>query len=276
MSAITYALQQLKFRIPEEILKLTFNTKNNWRSSYTAPLSVDDRILTKVIRPRIMVDANLVGGETVDLVLNDIPWERGDNNSVVYKIPPEKLGNRPIMSAHSVSLLPIGMFSSFETGFGQAVPFPSSALTTVASIGNRIADSYSNQPITSNTSVEVVGDFTLLLRGQVNVGSIYRVTLIVANEKNLSNINMRSWPDFAKLVELGVKSYIFNTMRIRIDEGFIEGGVDIGYVKEYIEGLSDYEEMYQTFLRENWRPVAFCNDELQYEKFIKVQISPNL
>ena len=276
MSAVTHALKSLRFTIPEEILKITFKNKYaGWRTVSNAPTSLDEQIMTKVVRPRVMVECDLIGGQLVELLLSEIPFERTDNNGMLYFIPPEKLNHRPIISIHSISLVPIGIYTMQDSGFGSAIPMPSSALTTVTSIGNRIADSYSNTPITHNTSAEVTGPFSIVLRNQITVNSTYRATLVVANDKHLNNISPRSWLNFAKLVELAVKSYIFNTMRVRIDEGVLEGGVDLGYIKEYIETLSDAEENYQTYLRENWAVTAFCNDQLQYEKFIKCQLSPN-
>ena len=275
MSAIAYALKQLRFTIPEAILKLAFNNKvRNWKSP---PISLDELISVKLLRPRVLLDANLVGGETVNISLDGVPCERVDTVSVVYTIPPARIGNREIISVIDVSTIPMAQYSSSaEPGYYSATPFVTSTSNTVAGIGARIADSVSSMPITNNTSVELVGPNMVLVRNQMTVTSMYRMNCVLANETNLSNISPRSWPSFAKLVELAVKSYIFNTLKISIDSAFLEGGAELGYVREYVDGLSDAEEMYQTHLREVWAPTAFCNDENAYEKFIRVQICPNI
>ena len=70
MSAVTHALKSLRFTIPEEILKITFKNKYaGWRTVSNAPTSLDEQIMTKVVRPRVMVECDLIGGQLVELLL---------------------------------------------------------------------------------------------------------------------------------------------------------------------------------------------------------------
>ena len=57
MNAIKKALDELKFRIPREILNQIFTEKNF--SYRTTPISVDEQVLSQVIKPRVLVDCNL-------------------------------------------------------------------------------------------------------------------------------------------------------------------------------------------------------------------------
>lgn len=272
MSAITHALREVKFRVPIQILNLAFKDKHtNWRS---APLSLDELIMDGVVRPRVLLDANLVGGSTVMVNLAGLQPEVVDNMSVIYRVPPDRLGNREIMSVLHVGMMPMANYAGMTSGsFSQ---FTNMGNNTPASVGARIADSYSNMPITNNTSVELVGANTVLIRNQYSVAGIYQLKCVVGNESNLSNISHRSWPNFARLVELAVKSFVYNTLLVRIDEAYLVGGAELGSIKNYIETLSDAEEMYQTELKEVWGVTSFCNDTVAYEQFIKTQICPNL
>jgi hypothetical protein len=50
----------------------------------------------------------------------------------------------------------------------------------------------------------------------------------------------------------------------------------LGSLKSYVEQLSDHEEMYNTYLRDVWQVTAFHNDTPNFERFIRMQISPGL
>lgn len=272
MSAITYALSQLKFRIPQKILEIAFRDNSfKWRD---APTSLEEQISSKVIRPRVLIDADLVGGTTIVVNLAGLQPEFVENNAVAIRIPPDRLGNREIMSVITVSMLPI---SSYVGAMGGNIAqMSTNDLSTVASVGARIGDAMSNMPVVTNSSVELVGANTIVIRNQYSVSNIYQLKCVVGNEGHLNNIHQRSWPNFSKLVELAVKSYIYNTLIIRLDEAYLVGGAELGSIKSYVENLSDSEEMYQTELKEVWGVTAFCNDTLAHEHFIRSHVNPAL
>ncbi len=272
MSAITYALSQLKFRIPQKILEITFRDNSfKWRDT---PVSLEEQMSIRVIRPRVLLDANIVGGTTIVVNLAGLAPEYVENNAIVIRIPPDRLGNREIMSVITVSMLPI---SSYIGAMGGIIAQMSvNDLSTVASVGARVGDAMSNMPVVTNSSVELAGANTIVIRNQYTVSNIYQLKCVVGNESNLNNIHQRSWLNFAKLVELAIKSYIYNTMIIRLDEAYLVGGAELGSIKTYIEGLSDAEEMYQTELKEVWGVTAFCNDTLAHEHFIRSHVNPAL
>ncbi len=69
MNALQKALANLHYTIPKEILYETFvSNENTYRDD---GISIDDRILNTVIRPRIYIDTNLVGGNMVFLYIGD-------------------------------------------------------------------------------------------------------------------------------------------------------------------------------------------------------------
>src|SRR5258708_5967832 len=63
MNPITKALAEVKYRIPPEVLHTVFvNRLERWRDT---PKSIEDQLLNLVVRPRVMVDCNLVGGTQI-------------------------------------------------------------------------------------------------------------------------------------------------------------------------------------------------------------------
>jgi len=72
MGPINKALDEIKFRIPKQILDLIFVQRTNvwgntnWKNNV---ISIDECIMSTVIRPRVLVDCNLVGGAEVFIPL---------------------------------------------------------------------------------------------------------------------------------------------------------------------------------------------------------------
>lgn len=272
MNILKTALDRIQLSIPPEVLQQAFKDDiQNWR---TAPVSLQDRIMEKVIRHRVLKDANLVGGQEVIITLEDISPKYSDNISVIYEIPPQRTNGREILSILSIGYMPLmSTFSTIANGVGTLNP---SMMTDLGSSGQRLADSTSNIPIVSNALVDLIGYNTILIRDSVRVSNAYQARCMIANENNMGNINPRSHLTFAKLCILAVKAYIYNHMIVRIDQAYLSGGQELGAFKSIVESYSDAEDQYETFLKEVWRRVAFMNDSPAYKRLITLQINPGL
>jgi hypothetical protein len=272
MDAIAKALDEIKRTIPPQILKIVFQEKlHNWRQ---APISLDEKIMRDVIRPRVLVDANIVASTEVIVPIDGLRQEHVDDFTVIIEIKPELTNNREIISCKSIGYLPYAVsYSSFGAGVGTVGPGGISDLTGA---GQRMGDAMSNIPPVSEAQVDLIGPWTVVVRNFRRVTASYHLRCIVANMKNLQNIHPRSYYAFAKLCQLAVKSHIYNNMIITMDQAFLQGGQELGAVKNKIEEWIDAEEMYQTHLREVWMKVAHMNDTQSHQRFIKVQINPGL
>jgi len=272
MNILSKIVSELKYRIPQEVLRVAFQDQNqNWRQ---APISIDEQIMLKVIRPRVIVDCNLVGGQTVIVSLEGLTPNYIDRSTLIFEIPADRLMFRTLISVLSIGYLPFaGGFNNMGMGMGSIVP---SSMNDVMAAGQRAGDSMSNMPIVSNASVELVGYNTIVIRDQQRVTNAYQLRCVVANEENLNNINPRSHLNFAKLVELAVKSYIYNKLIIAMDTAYLHSGQELGAMRTYVEGLADSEQMYQDYLKEVIQAVSFMNDSYNYDRFIKLQICPGI
>lgn len=272
MSAISKALDEIKFTIPMQVLQVAFQEENySWRRM---PISLDEQILNRILRPRVLVDCNLVGGITVMVPLDGITPSFRDNFSSVYEVPKELTQNRSIVSVLSVGYMPYAnAFNSTGMGYGNVSP---GSMNEITSAAQRVSDSVSGVPPISNAQVSLIGENTILLRDQYRVTSAYILRCILSNDENMNNISTRSWHAFSKLCQLAVKSFIYNTMLVKIDQAYLQGGQELGAFKSYVETLSDAEEMYQTHLREVWQVTSFINDTYSYDRFIKLQMNSGL
>lgn len=272
MNAITKALDHLKFTIPHEVLTAAFQDDySGWRQ---APVSRDTMIFEKVIKARVLVDANLVGGSQVIIPLDTVPMQQMDNYTYMYQIPPEMTSNREIVSIQSVGYLPYA--GAFGFGSYNQPMAASGSMSDLAVAGQRVMDSHSSMPAVSTASADIVGYNTVVIRDSQRLSAIYTLRCTIANEVNLNNINPRSHIQFAKLCELAVKAYIHNKLIIKMDQAYLSGGQELGSLKSYVDGLSDHETMYMDYLRNVWQVTAFHNDTPNYERFLRMQISPGL
>lgn len=272
MNILAKALDEIKFSIPMEILRAAFQDDlHNWRQ---APVSIDQRIHEKVIKPRVLIDANIVGGQEVIISLGQILPKYNDTHTIIYEVPPTLTGYREIVSVLSVGYLPFTSVGAMGALSGPMIT-PGCG-NDLMSAGARVGMAMSSIPMVTNATADLIGYNTVLIRDQYRSSPLYQLRCMLSNEANLSNINPRSYHKFAQLCVLAVKAYIYNTLIIKIDQAYLAGGQELGALKSYVENLSDSNENYLTFLREQWQKTAMMNDQVSHTRFIRSQISPGL
>lgn len=266
MNIISKALNEVSYRIPGQILKEVFTEKTyRWRD---APLSVEEQITNKVIRPRVLTDCNLVGGTEAFIPLEGIEGQMIDNFTTVYRISKEKTQGRSIMSVLSVSFTT----QSLAGASGALSGIRPDSVTPQGLAGMAVMDSFTPIPLTSTARVSLIGENTIMIRDTSPVISSAYIRCVLGNDENLANIQMRAIQPFCKLVELAVKSYVYNESIIKIGMAQLSGGQDLGKYKEIVESYADSEEMYQEFLTKTWAAVSVFNDTQSWTRLLKLQV----
>jgi hypothetical protein len=260
MNAVSSAINSLKYRIPPQVLKEVFvENVHHWRQ---VPVSIDEQILNKVIKSRVLSDCNLVGGIEAVISLDGCPSETIDDINVIYYIPKEKTQGRVISSVLNVNTQ--AFLSSLYTGGLNT--------TNTTMLANRMGMSVSQPPYVSTARVQLVAENTILVSETSYIFNYQSIRVILSDDEYMSNLQIRSVPSFMKLVELAVKSYIYNELIIKIDMGLIKAGQEIGRFREVVDSYSDAEQMYQDYLINTWAATAFLNDRETTNRFIKMQI----
>ena len=253
MNAVTNAINEVKFRIPYEVLHIAFKEQSDMINT---AITLDEMILNKVIRPRVLTDCNLVGGTSILVDSNKCDITAVNPLEFVIKVPKSETGGKSIVSVQS--LISNDNFNS-NTGIG---------MVDTQEVFTKMANNLGSVIIAQTTRLELIGDNTIL----VSEPSVYLINCYlrctVENDENMGNLNPRSYPAFSKLVELAIKSYIYNHLVIKLDKGYIYNGHELGSIKDIIDGYSDAEEMYQEHLNTVWRKVAFLNNSLTTENYI--------
>ena len=261
LAALSKSLDEVRFRIPRPILEAVFTERDKaWRLQ---PTSVESHILNEAVRPRVLVDCNLVGGAEVFIPLDGVPVERTNDYTCVYKIPKTLTQGRSIISVLNITLSDPTKASSYGVAAG-------SQNTAMLQLGSAVMDAHGTIPVTSTARVQLIGENVVMVRDTIVLPANIFLRCIIANDENMSHLQLRSYRAFADLVVHAVKAYIYNEYIIRLDMGELYAGQQLGKFKEIVESYSEAEQNYQDFLSGTWSKVAFQNDQEQFTRHIRL------
>lgn len=263
MNALRKALDDIKFVIPRAVLDTVFVKRH--QNYKVAPVSLDEHILNAVIRPRVHIDTNLTGGAEILVSLEGIPGEETSNTDMVYLIPKNRTQNRSIMSVLNVTYVDAQAMAA-------AGQFASCGVSAEQTASQALLDAVSPLPMISTGRITLIGENTVLIRDSIRIPSNSYLRCIIAHDEAMNHIQPRSYKGYCKLVEYAVKSYIYNEYIVEMDMGELRGGHNLGKFKEIIEGYSDAEELYQTYLIEKWAKIERQNDREGHNRFLKFLI----
>lgn len=268
MNPITKAIDEVKFRIPRQILNIVFADKfYNVRQARAN--SMDDHILNRVIRPRVLENCDLVGGLEASIPLEGLKFEYTENlyHTVVH-IPKARTQGRTINSVLNVAFVSPAMVSVLGTN-----GMYTDCSTSAVAIGGQAAMNAMTPTASPSTArVQLIGENTVLIHDNLTGFGIGYLNCVLGNDEYMSHLQIRSFLPFCRLCELAVKSYIYNEYVVTLDQGQVQGGHEIGAFKSVIEGYADAETMYQEFLSTKWARVALMNDTISHNKYLRLLV----
>lgn len=280
MSALLYMVNEIKAQIPYEILHAgLYLDEPEVLANLT---TLDDKLLTKIIRRRVFMDMNIVGGMELIVPLNNIPPLYYEDFYTIYRIDKKLTYERDIVSALGLSSMPvnIGYGSSMPSTAGTAYPYSAGGnnneFNPINSVAARIGDSHSLAGAIHNAHLELVGPNTVLVNQHYRVLAHMGIRCIVENENNLNNIQPRSWKNLSYLGVLATKAYLYNKLIVAVNSGYLSGGQELGIFKSLIENMDGAEEEYRTYLKEVWGSVAYMNDTGRYSRLLSSMLAPDL
>jgi len=254
MNAISKAMSEIYYNIPKEIISLAFND-NQAQSA----ISMDEMIMNRVIRPRVKVDCNLLGGVETYIrvaVCKITDYSTNYGREYLIDVPKTATNNRSIVTALSLFFNTASV--NYNSGHTDPLVNASSKQLTIA-----------EQPSMVTTSrLEVVGENKVL----VSDPSVYfgsgTLKCVVENDDNLSNISPRSYIAFSNLCVLATKAYVYNYLSIKMGSGYIQSGHELGVLNDVISDYSGAAQEYQEYLITTWRSVMLHNDSDRLNNFI--------
>ena len=258
MNALSKALSEIKFNIPPEVLQIGF-VENFGRVNHIT--SLDERILNSVIRARVIVDANIAGGVTIKVPVDNCNIVQGRPGEFIIEVPKKLTQGKSI-----VSVLSLVSFGSYLN------TVPVNGVSPLASAANHMMNNLTNENVVQTSRLELIGDNTVLVEDPSVM--IFNAMLRCSLEysADLGELNPRFYPAFSKLCILGVKSYIYNNCKVKLDQGYVYGGHELGSIGEIIDSYSDSEEMYQEHLNLVFRKLSYMSSSDNMSRLIKASI----
>jgi len=268
MNAISIALQEIRYCIPYEVLQLAF-VENEPFVGYVRNelISLDERIRNSVIRTRVMTNCNLVGGDPITVYLNSPGIQINEILPAEYviTIPKQYTLGRSIIAALSI----VSNFGYLNTAsFGYTSPLVSSA--------NNMYNNLSNETIMHSSRLEMIGDNVLIVKDPSMYLFNTALRCVVENDVNMANLHPRFIPAFANLCVLATKAFIYNHCKIKMDQAFLYGGHELNAVTEIVDSYSDAEQMYQEFLKIQFRKIMYMNSSNNMSRTIRSMFGNNI
>ena len=104
MNALIYSINEITHQIPKELLHAAFTIDD---TAETVNLnSIDDKIMRKLLRKRVLIDMNITGGIEIIIPLMNIQPSFYEYFYTIYQIPPELTMNKEIVSALNITMMP--------------------------------------------------------------------------------------------------------------------------------------------------------------------------
>lgn len=265
MGPIEKAIDEVRFEIPYEILNETFRVDRNVFGSFRGTqISLEARIREEIIMKRVLVDTNIIGGTEVLVPLAGLPQRYHDDMTFVVTIPKTYTEGKSISSVLSVSQAPDGWMGTMyaEPQSGTMYENRMDALFHGASGGGGCL---------IDSRVRLIGDNVVYIKiVNETTGDLF-LRCRVGFDEQLSTLPQAAWLDFAELTVLATKAHISRELSIRIDEGQLSGGMNVGRFKEYVDEYRDANQLYKEFLTETWGRVMALNDETRHSRAIQFQ-----
>lgn len=268
MSVVQYALDQITYAIPSEVLKETFASRRydpskgeRYRDNKLG-VSLDSVIRKEIIDGRVAIDVNLCSGVETIISLAGLSMEQIDLWNVIYRIPDKLTGSRNITAVYGVTF---GQGYANQSGVN-SVRQTSQLLNAAAGVMQASAPI----PNTQSPYVSLIGDNVILINDVQGINSNMWLRCMVTHEPNFANIKPPYYRKFAELVVLATKAAIYNKLVILLDEGQIKAGASIGRFREIVDGYADANQLYSEYLHDKWRVSAVCNDTQKYRQILKM------
>lgn len=263
MNPISKAIYEARMQIPDALLQALFNERG--RHFRATPDTITEHIKAMVIRPRVMVDCDIVGGTEVLLRLEGYQTAQPDDFTRVYRIPKSVTQNRSILSVMNVTFNdPTGI-----AYYGMATGCQSTQMMATA---QGLLDSMGTIPVTSTASVQLIGENVIMVRDTTILPANAFLRCLLASDENMSHLQLRTLRQFSQLCIYAIKAYIYNKLVIDVDVSELYGGFQLGRFREKLDEYADAEELYQNYLRDVWMKVSLMNDSEKWTRTMRMVI----
>lgn len=256
-SAIEFCLKDIYLQIPIEVLNEAFTKDLRFRNK-----SLDGIIKEVIIVDIVLRKVNLYAGKLKKIELKESYITYLDSPNIigagmkmpVYIIPAEARENKDIIA-------PIGIAYPINT------------------YNNNLYDSYQYDSLQNKTNELFENTFSsgqplpipFLLDNNVirldppsfiDNNIPWLLTCMLAYDSNFTNLSLNMFDSLSKLCIYATQQYIYNKLKIPINQAYLNSGVELGAFKETIESYSDAKEKFEEALLEFRGSAMFDKEQI--------------
>lgn len=268
MDAISYALAEVKDRIPPQVLKLVFRPQA--RTLRHESRNIDHAIRDKVIEGRVRRVVNSIGATEVEIPLDGIERQEVNRFTHIYKIPMTLTGGREITSPVALSYATNS--AGHMSAFGVAQSSNNNQPTVMENAAMRLGQSHSPIPTPQTANLSLIAMNTVMVEDYAPIATTTFLRCILASDSDFNNIKPPYYPKFAQLVLLATKAYIFNVYEVELGMGKIINGVELSEIKNVVERYSNADEDFEEYVENTWRKVSIHNDPKRHQRMIRALV----
>ena len=266
MNALTRAAATAVRKIPPQILNYVFLPASNpWNN---LPNALEFQVLEKVIRPRVLVDCDILGGIEDYIRLTGLPFERTPQMTSVVRVPKDRTNGRTITSVLYLNYLDY----TANTNSNALLNFNNCSITPLSSAAGALAGSYSGTGGMGTARIELIAENTVHIKEPIYSPQNATLRCVLSNDAELNNLSVRTYVEFGELCALAIKSYIWTQSIVDMSQGVAQAGVSISAFSDIISRYEAAEDEYITYLKK-WKRILFMNDRETYNRFIRGMIS---
>lgn len=258
-NAINYLINKIKLEIPNEVLNIAFtdDTVEPLYNNY----SIDERILQMYLIPHLLTDLNLASQNTFTARLLDLELLEQGVDYRIYKIPLTLTNNNIVVSV-----------SYITTGYG-ATHSAANNLQRDIQVG---MDSNTRADVYTNSNISLIGENTFLLRNVAYTVGNEAIKITATNDAMLNNIQPKTYFSLKGLAVQGCKAFIYNTLRVKVDKGYIFNGYNLETINSIISEYSSAQEEYDRIYEEETKAILYMDNDKSMTDFITDMFSYNI
>ena len=246
-NVINILIRNLYFKVPPEIVDVAFRDKRA-----QSHITNDAAIKELIIEDRVLVGCNQFAGKPKKIVLyesygknmEDTTFQSAMSGSYgIYAIPASVRENRPITAVLDIA---------YPTTMAVYGTFPNqiAAGRSVANSVDEVLTSFTDTPVyITPTPTLLDGDQGIVaLAPPAALHVDWVMSCLLGYDKDFSNISPNLLESLKSMTEFATKSFIYNNLFVKINQGYLQGGQQLEAIKNIIESYADSEEKFDAAL----------------------------
>lgn len=272
MSVIDKAIAEVRRKIPRQVLEVAFLGDIGRANRYGQGIEwyIRNRVIDNWVRP----DCDLLGAYEDNIPLLNAEITNDKRYRMTARISKEATGGRSIVQALYMNYMYNVPGALTNNGWQMnSFNMTQSGNSPMMNTAGRILRSATPAPLVGSAQVQLVAENTILITDYIGDIRQCAITCRLSHDPEMNNIQPGAVKAFTKLVVFAAKAWIYNETVIDMDENYLYNGMELGRIRETIDGYADAAELYDDYFKEEWQAVSFQNDHTRQANYIRMLVS---